>query len=424
MLIPKCLKRFKPKAVSAKLYLQALLALLVLYSNNMRKKTSAILILFSSLLIASAAINANAQTSTSQFTDEKSVIGSLRAIHGAQMTYAATYGNGHYAATLEALRLAELIDPVLASGYKYGYTFGMLAAPASTSTPAIFIVSATPQRYPKTGKLSFVIDTSGEIRGGDKKGRVATASDPYIDSCAISGIADNERCTMQAMRTLHGAEMTYSSTYGNGNYGTLSQMGKVSIVYRTLATGLIHGYKFSLTFVGATETTPASFKITAVPQIYGKTGVRSFFMDTSAMLHGADKRGESATENDPIIDYCTNGSIVENEQCIIGNLRTLHGAEMTYQSTYGNGVSYTSSLVELERIGLIDRYLGSGQLRGYSISVFTFPQTPSVPATFRITATPKIYGTTGIRSFFLDTEGVIRGADKNGEPANENDPPI
>ncbi|MFN0277388.1 MAG: hypothetical protein ACKVRN_02185 [Pyrinomonadaceae bacterium] len=361
--------------------------------------------------------------STSLLTDEHIVIRSLVTIHAAQMTYASTYGNGNYAATLEALRQAELIDPVLASGYKYGFTFVMSATPASRLTPATFVVSATPQRYPHTGKRSFFVDTFGEIRGGDKKGRAATASDPYIDTCALLGSADNESCAINAMRTLHGAEMTYASTYGNGNYGTLSQMGRASLINRTLATGLIHGYSFTVTFVTSTQTAPASFKINATPQIYGTTGVRSFFMDINGVVNGSDKQGKPAAENDPAIDLCSHGSISENEQCTIYSLQTLHDAELKYLSTYTNGISY-ASLAELARVELVDVSLGSGQLRGYSFSVLTSRLTLSGRASFKISATPKIYGTTGIRSFFMDESGVIRGADKKGLQANENDPPI
>ena len=112
-----------------------------------------------------------------------------------------------------------------------GYTFAMSVTPASPTTPASFFLTATPQRYPKTGRLSFFMDTLGEMRGGDKNGRVATATDPYIDSCALAGNVDIERCTIQAMSTLHGAEMTYISTYGNGQYyGSLSQLGEAVLI--------------------------------------------------------------------------------------------------------------------------------------------------------------------------------------------------
>ena len=391
--------------------------------KNMYKNIPTILIVFLVLIFVPNTLTTNAQTSSSQIADENIVIRSLLTIHGAQMTYASTYGNGNYATTLEALRHAELIDPILASGYKYGYTFAMFTTLASTTTPATFVVTATPQHYPETGRRSFFIDTSGEIRGGDKKGRVATASDPYIDSCSRGDFADNETCTMRAIRTLHGAEMTYSSTHGNGNYGSIRQLGAIGLINRSLATGMVHGYSFTVTFVDATQTVPAWFKISAVPQIYGRTGVRSFFMDTSGVFRGGDKQGKPATENDPLIETCTNGSIAENELCTINSLRMLHGAEMTYWSTYGNG-SFTSSLAELASVGLIEEGLGSGQLRGYSFYAVAFPQTLNAPASFKINATPLRYGVSGIRSFFIDTSGVILGADKHGEPADENDPPI
>ncbi|HEV3470720.1 MAG TPA: hypothetical protein VG148_15455, partial [Pyrinomonadaceae bacterium] len=43
---------------------------------------------------------------------------------------------------------------------------------------------------------------------------------------------------------------------------------------------------------------------------------------------------------------------------------------------------------------------------------------------FEATATPKNYGKTGRRSFFLDETGVIRAADHKGKPASAQDPPI
>lgn len=220
-------------------------------------------------------------------------------IHSAQATYAATHGNGHYALTLEELRQVDLIDSVLASGSKYGYTFAMSVAPVLPGAADGYFVTATPQRYPKTGRRSFFIDASGELHGDDKSGADATAADPYIDSCALWGIADNERCTIQDLRTLHGAEITYQATSGIGNFGTLVQLGETSIINRFLATGLSHRYRFAVALVDQTPNVPASFKITAIPQDYGTTGIRSFFVDTSGVMRGADKNGGPADENDP-----------------------------------------------------------------------------------------------------------------------------
>lgn len=43
---------------------------------------------------------------------------------------------------------------------------------------------------------------------------------------------------------------------------------------------------------------------------------------------------------------------------------------------------------------------------------------------YTVVATPKEYGKSGRRSFYLDETGVVRGADHAGQPANAGDPPV
>lgn len=353
--------------------------------------------------------------------NERFVVRALIEIHGAQATYQAVNGNGNFG-SLANLYSAGLIDSALATGSKYGYTFAMSVTSYSAVTPSRFNVTATPQRYPRTGRRSFYQDETAEVRGGDLNGSVATAADPFIDSCAQWGLSDNERCAIQALRTLHGAEMTYSSTYGNGNFTGLSQLGKAQFVNRTLATGIIHGYQFTVTFVTRTSSVPASFRISAVPQTYGSTGIRSFHIATDGVVRGADKQGAAADENDPEVDLCLGLGMACYESVSIGSLRTLHGAEMTWAATNGNGAFGT--ITQLADASLISQSLGDGIHFGYSYTVITTVRTINTPATFAVSAVPVTYGVTGFRSFFIATEGVIRGADKNGLPADENDPPV
>jgi hypothetical protein len=192
-----------------------------------------------------------------------------------------------------------------------------------------------------------------------------------------------------------------------------------------LATGNKHGYVFVVSLTIATPTSPASFAITVTPRAYRRATRLSFFVDESGVVRGADHHGGPANENDPIIgiDGCSDGSIAENEQCTIRNMRTVHSAQVTYYATSGNGTSY-GTLAQLAEAGLISVSLGSGQIAGYSISAVTFPQTPTELARYSAIAVPQIYGTTGVRSFYVDETGVIRAADHQGGPANENDPPI
>lgn len=257
--------------------------------------TAIIITLLSQILVRGTV---NSAAGNPRIYNERAAIRSLVQLIGAQATYNATTGNGNFGTFADLLR-ASLIDPALASGNKYGYTFVMSLTPRSTNSPSRFNVTATPQRYLKTGRRSFYQDESGEVRGGDKNGGLATPADPYIDSCAFWGAADNERCTIQDLRTLHGAEMTYASSYGSGSFATLARLGEGSLINRTLATGLIHGYSFTVTFVTQTQTVPASFRITAVPRTYGTTGIRSFFIATDGIIYCADKNGAPADENDP-----------------------------------------------------------------------------------------------------------------------------
>ncbi len=45
-----------------------------------------------------------------------------------------------------------------------------------------FEATATPSNYPKLGRRSFYVDQTGTVRGGDLRGKPATASDPTVDN--------------------------------------------------------------------------------------------------------------------------------------------------------------------------------------------------------------------------------------------------
>lgn len=233
----------------------------------------------------------------------------------------------------------------------------------------------------------------------------------------------SERFVIRAVRQIHSAQATYQATHGNGSYGSLANLGNAGFIDAVLASGNKYGYSFVMSVTPYSPGVPSSFRLTATPLRYPKTGRRSFFIDTSGEMHGADKNGEVATAEDPYIDSCSLFGSADNERCTIQDLRTLHSAQSTYQATYGNGISY-GSLSQLRTAGLIFQVLATGQSHGYSFVVTVFAQSPQTPARFTITAVPQTYGTTGVRSFFIDESGVIRGADRNGEPADQNDPPI
>src|SRR5215210_32141 len=73
--------------------------------------------------------------------NEGSAVSSLRTLHGANVTYQSTAGNGTFAASLAALNTAGLIDTVFSSAAAsanaksgYFYTYTTVAGPPSTFT--------------------------------------------------------------------------------------------------------------------------------------------------------------------------------------------------------------------------------------------------------------------------------------------------
>ena len=98
----------------------------------------------------------------------------------------------------------------------------------------------------------------------------------------------NEGSAISSLRTLHGAQMTYSSTYGNGNYApALTDMSTNGLIDTVLATGTKSGYVFTNTAVAATSTTPATFLFSTIPASSGSvtaTGTRRFCIQTDGVI--------------------------------------------------------------------------------------------------------------------------------------------
>jgi hypothetical protein len=92
-------------------------------------------------------------------------------IMSAQHQYKATKGSGSFG-TLEQLIEADMMSKEMIdnSGYRFEVTV----------TGDKFEVSAVPLEYGKSGNLSLFIDKTGVMRGGDRNGAAATASDPPL----------------------------------------------------------------------------------------------------------------------------------------------------------------------------------------------------------------------------------------------------
>ena len=103
--------------------------------------------------------------------NEGSAIASLRAIFNAEMIHHSTAGLGNFSASLTELEETGLIDPVLATGIKSGYSFYGSKTDKTMLKPASVFYSAipsTPTGQAQTGTRRFAIATDGVLRVTDE----------------------------------------------------------------------------------------------------------------------------------------------------------------------------------------------------------------------------------------------------------------
>jgi hypothetical protein len=128
---------------------------------------------------------------------------------------------------------------------------------------------------------------------------------------AEDALTAREDSAIADLHTLANAVETYRRAYGKLP-DSLAQLGpappneispdQASLVDKQLAAGSEGGYQFRYRVVSADQGSAATaFEIAAAPEDYGKTGRRSFLLDTSGKIHAADKHGEFATDSDPLI---------------------------------------------------------------------------------------------------------------------------
>jgi type IV pilus assembly protein PilA len=112
-----------------------------------------------------------------------------------------------------------------------------------------------------------------------------------IPNLLASRRAANEGSAQSSLRTIHSSEATYQATAGQGNFGTMVQLGPVAgggqgLIDGVLSTGTKSGYSFAITVAG---TTPDAFYATAVPAVTGTiaaTGTRRFAVADDGVMHG------------------------------------------------------------------------------------------------------------------------------------------
>ena len=115
--------------------------------------------------------------------NEASAVGSLRTLNTASVTYSTTYGG--YPGALSKLgpaspatsTSADLVDSVLASGTKSGYSFTWTAGTTDSSGNYLnYSIAAQPITPGTTGQRYFYTDQSGVIRANASGAATSTST--------------------------------------------------------------------------------------------------------------------------------------------------------------------------------------------------------------------------------------------------------
>ena len=124
-----------------------------------------------SLLLLMIAGMSNQASESPLRTNEAIAKSALRMLASAEATFQSTKGDGHYG-TLDELVKEGLVSKDLME--KYGYKIEVTVSSNKLE------VTAVPLEYGKTGRLSYFIDESSVLRGGDHGGGAATVADQPV----------------------------------------------------------------------------------------------------------------------------------------------------------------------------------------------------------------------------------------------------
>ena len=114
-----------------------------------------------------------------------------------------------------------------------------------------------------------------------------------IPNLMASYRAANEGSAQSSMRTISQAQVTYQGIVAK--YGTLQELADSGLIAPELGSGIRNGYRFTVTI---DSENPEHFEVTGVPVTYGKSGVRSFYIDETFIMRGADNFGGPSSAMD------------------------------------------------------------------------------------------------------------------------------
>lgn len=246
--------------------------------------------------------------------------------------------------------------------------------------------------------------------------------------CGLVG-ADDELCKKcNSLRASHLVNDSQTSSPNHLQYQAGGQYSqgqlKKALAVTSLVIGIVSVFTFGLLGLGAIAGTTlaivALVNAKRSPHEYGGRGLATAGLITSIL---------SLVIMFPIgialaieIPDALASQRAANEEASIQTLRTIHKAEATYAFTIGKGAYGT--LDQLAAAQLIDSELASGIRNGYKFTVAVSTGGHRESPGFQAVGVPLTYEGTGIRSFYVDENSIIRGGDSRGAGATALSTPL
>jgi hypothetical protein len=298
------------------------------------------------------------------------------------------------------------------------FLVGILLAPIGLILGIVALV--------KANKKPDVYGGKGFAIAGIATSALITLFIPIVLAIAVPNIMAakrmaNEMSAVNVMQVMADAETNYRKGAGKGACADIKTLIGSNLIEGKLEKDIKNGYRFLVVNypLGGCE-------ITATP-LSVSDGDRSFYFSTDdSLIRAGKKNGKPADKNDKLLS----DSFEEKEEkpkppvggmpmegAAISTLRTLQGAQGTYMATSGGGAC-CADFPTMVSLGLIKPDLADGEDMGYR---FKFNKVSA--SNYEITATP-VSTTFNSRSFFISPLDGLRGAVKNGAPADKKDPPV
>jgi type IV pilus assembly protein PilA len=142
-----------------------------------------------------------------------------------------------------------------------------------------------------------------------------------IPNLLASRRSANESSAISALRTIHGAEVTYQTSAGVGNFGSLANLNSSGLVDEVLAvatTGATskNGYYFTLVTTASTSTSPALYECDAQALVHTSasiisgTGTRRFFIAETGVVYA--NLDNAVITAHPVTRVISNASPINN----------------------------------------------------------------------------------------------------------------